>query len=286
LKIGLGDKLCNRHGNKGIIALVEKEEFMPKTPWGESLDIIFNPIGVVARMNIGQMYELYCGLISKALAKIITKTNNKAQIIKVMGDVIGMLDKSSNKQHTKKMIAKLKSMSATQFKLMVDQIRTHNVVPIVVPPFNSPANKEIGQAMKYLKLKPSYPLTLPEFGIKTKNPVAVGYLYLAKLEHIGDMKLHARSTGPTVGKTLQPTGGKRREGGQRMGEGDTWAMLSYNATTALSEFFGPMSDDIKTKNEIITDIVQTGQAEFRDTQASPTKDLLNAYFTGMMLEEK
>ena len=101
-----------------------------------------------------------------------------------------------------------------------------------------------------------------------------------------DKNIPETATGPTVGKTLQPTAGKRRDGGQRMGEGDTWAMLSYNATKALSEFFGPMSDDIKTKNEIITDIVQTGQAEFRETQASPTKDLLNAYFTGMMLEEK
>ena len=286
LVIGIGDKLCNRHGNKGIISLVEKDEFMPRTPWGETLDIIFNPIGVVSRMNIGQMYELYCGLISKAMAKIITKTNNRSQIIKVIKDVIGMLDKTNNKEHTKKLIASLTRMSNAQFKLMVDQIRSNNVVPIIVPPFNSPSDKEIMQALKYLKLKPSYHLTLPEFNTKTKNPVAVGYLYLAKLEHIGDMKLHARAIGPTVGKTLQPTGGKRREGGQRMGEGDTWAMISYNATTALSEFFGPLSDDIKTKNEIITDIVQTGSADFRETQASPTKDLLNAYFTAMMLEEK
>lgn len=286
LKISLGDKLCNRHGNKGIISLVEKDEFMPRTPWGETLDVIFNPIGVIARMNLGQMYELYCGLISKALAGIIAKTSDRAKIIKVMKDVIGMLDKTSNKEHTKKLIASFNGMSDSQFKLMVAQIRSSTFVPIVVPPFNSPANKEIMEAMKYLKLKPSYNLTLPEFNTKTKNPVAVGYLYLAKLEHIGDMKLHARATGPTVGKTLQPTAGKRRGGGQRMGEGDTWAMLSYNATVALSEFFGPMSDDIKTKNEIITDIIQTGQAEFRETQASPTKDLLNGYFTGMMLEEK
>ena len=286
LEIGIGDKLCNRHGNKGIISLVEKDEFMPRTPWGETLDVIFNPIGVIARMNLGQMYELYCGLISKALAGIISKTNDRAKIIKIMKDVLGMLDKTSNKEHTTKMIGNLNRMSDSQFKLMVDQIKSSNVVPIVVPPFKSPANKEIMAAMKYLNLKPSYHLTLPEFNTKTKNPVAVGYLYLAKLEHIGDMKLHVRATGPTVGKTLQPSAGKRREGGQRMGEGDTWALLSYNATIALSEFFGPMSDDIKTKNEIITDIIQTGKADFRETQASPTKDLLNAYFTGMMLEEK
>jgi len=86
-----------------------------------------------------------------------------------------------------------------------------------------------------------------------------------------------------VGKIGQPTGGKSREGGQRMGEGDTWALASYNCPVLLSEFFGPMSDDIVTKNEILTEIIQTGSADFRPTKASPTKDLLNAYFTSMML---
>ncbi len=286
LPIGLGDKLCNRHGNKGIVSLVEKEELMPRTPWGENVDIIFNPLGVLGRMNMGQMYELYCGLISKAIAGIIVKTNSKAQMIKVMKDVYGILDKSNNKEFTKNLITGLNRMSDSKFKTMVQQIKSSKVVPIIVPPFTSPSNKEIMEALKYLKLKPKYTLTLPEFSTKTKNAVPVGYLYLAKLEHIGDMKLHARATGPTVGKTLQPTAGKRREGGQRMGEGDTWVMISYNTPIAISEFFGPLSDDIKTKNEIITDVIQTGGAKFRETQASPTKDLLNAYFTGMMLEEK
>ena len=286
LTIGLGDKLCNRHGNKGIISLVEKEELMPRTPWGESVDIIFNPLGVLGRMNMGQMYELYCGLISKAVAGLIIKSKNKAQVIKIIKDVYTILDKSNNKDFSTKFIANLNGMSDTKFKMMVQQIRSTKVAPIIVPPFNSPNNKEIMAALKYLKLKPKYNLTLPEYNTKTKNAVPVGYLYLAKLEHIGDIKLHARATGPTVGKTLQPTAGKRREGGQRMGEGDTWAMISYNTPIAMSEFLGPLSDDIKTKNEMLTDIVQTGGAKFRETQASPTKDLLNAYFTGMMLEEK
>ena len=107
---------------------------------------------------------------------------------------------------------------------------------------------------------------------------------MAKLEHIGKDKLHARSTGPMVGKIGQPTGGKSREGGQRMGEGDTWALASYNCPTLLSEFFGPMSDDVVTKNEILTEIIQTGSAEFKPTKVSPTKDLLNAYFTSMMIK--
>ncbi len=286
LVISLGDKLCNRHGNKGIISLIEKEELMPKTPWGETIEILYNPLGVLGRMNMGQMYELYCGLISKTMTNMITKSNNRTQIIKLIKDVYGILDMSNNKQHTTKYINQLNRMSDTEFKMMIQQIRTNTMMPIIVPPFKSPNNIAIMKALKYLKLKTAYRLTLPEFNIKTKNPVSVGYLYMAKLEHIGDMKLHARSTGPTVSKTLQPTAGKRREGGQRFGEGDSWALISYNVPKTMSEFMGPLSDDIKTKNEMITDIIQTGEARFRETQSSPTKDLLNAYFTGMMLEEK
>jgi DNA-directed RNA polymerase subunit beta len=106
---------------------------------------------------------------------------------------------------------------------------------------------------------------------------------MTKLEHIGELKLHSRSTGPTKSKTGQPTEGKRKEGGQRMGEGDTWALASYNATTVLAEFFGPMSDDLSTKNAVITDIVQTGQAQYRKSKTSPTRDLLKSYLTAMML---
>jgi len=106
---------------------------------------------------------------------------------------------------------------------------------------------------------------------------------MSKLEHIGANKIHSRSTGPAVGKTMQPTAGKKREGGQRMGEGDSWALLSYNAPIALSEFFGPLSDDVISKKELEADIIQTGEAEFRETKASPTKDLLNSYFVSLML---
>jgi len=285
LPIRLGDKLCNRHGNKGIISYLEKDELMPRTPWGESVDIILNPLGVIGRMNMGQLYELYCGLISKALANLVLKSNNKTQVIKVIGDVVGILDKTKNKEHTKKFVSRLRAMSATQFKLMVEQISRSKSVPIIVPPFNSPSHKEINQALKYLKLKPAYTLTLPEYNTKTKNPVPVGYVYMSKLEHIAEEKLHARSTGPTVQKTLQPTAGKRREGGQRVGEGDTWALLSYNATTVLAELFGPLSDDITAKNEMITQIVQTGDTHFVESKTSPTRNLLNAYFTALMLEE-
>ncbi len=97
-------------------------------------------------------------------------------------------------------------------------------------------------------------------------------------------KMHSRSTGPVTTKTFQPTAGKRREGGQKVGEGDTWALASYNAEKLLQEMFGPLSDDGRSKNEMINEIIENGHAEFKETKQSPTRDLLKAYFVGLMLE--
>jgi len=284
LKIGLGDKLCNRYGNKGIISLIEKDELMPKTPWGESLDIILNPLGVISRMNMGQIYEMYCGLISRYMADQIAGGLTKTQSVALFSTVMKALDTSSNAKFSTQFINNLKNLSAAQYNKMVDQIKQSGFVPMVMPPFQAPTYKHILPLLKKLKLKSGYKLKLPEFNTKTKTDVPFGYLYMAKLEHIGEAKAHSRSTGPMVGKIGQPTGGKSREGGQRMGEGDTWALASYNCPKLLAEFFGPMSDDIVTKNEMLTEIIQTGSTDWKKPKASPTRDLLNAYFTSMMLK--
>ena len=283
LKIGLGDKLCNRYGNKGIISLIEKEEFMPRTPWGARAEIIMNPLGVIGRMNMGQMYELYCGLMSRTIADRLVKTKDKKQIAALIKSVYSHLDSSPNKEFANNLASKIGTMPDKKFKQMINQIETTRQIPIVIPPFKAPSRQNIAQALKTLGLKTGYKLSLPEYNTKTKNEVPFGYLYIAKLEHIGANKIHSRSTGPTVGKTSQPTAGKRREGGQRMGEGDTWALLSYNCPTVLSEMFGPLSDDVVSKKEMEAEIVETGNTDFKATKASPTKDLLNAYFVSLML---
>ncbi len=284
LKIGLGDKLCNRYGNKGIISLIEKDELMPRTPWGDTVDIILNPLGVISRMNMGQIYEMYCGLISRHIANKIIKGATQAQTIALFKTVMGGLDTSPGSKFSTQFINNLKKLSPGQYKKMASQIKQSGFIPMIMAPFQAPTYKHILPLLKKLGLKSGYNLKLPEFNTKTKNPVPFGYLYMSKLEHIGEAKAHARSTGPMVGKIGQPTGGKSREGGQRMGEGDTWALASYNCPVLMSEFFGPMSDDVVTKNEILTEIIQTGSADFKPTKVSPTKDLLNAYFTSMMLK--
>ena len=108
-------------------------------------------------------------------------------------------------------------------------------------------------------------------------------MYISKLEHLGSEKIYARSTGPVTGKTAQPTAGKKREGGQRLGELDTYSFISYNCPSVLAEFMGPLSDDYITKEEIMAEIVQKGSAGYKEPKISPAKDLLNSYFISLML---
>ncbi len=283
LPVGIGDKLTNRHGAKGIVSLIEKEENMPRTTTGDRVDIILNPIGVVGRMNVGQLYEMYTGLISKELGRQILKLNNKTKVIALLNKVLPNLDMTKNKEFSKKLINSFRAMSDTKFKEFMKQVKDSGSMTILIPPFKAPAYKEILAALKSLGLKAGYNLKLPEYNTKTKSKVPVGYMYMLKLEHIAKDKLAARSTGPVVSKTFQPTAGKKREGGQRMGELDTYSFISYNCPNLLAEFFGPLSDDHITKNEILSDIIQTGHAKYRTAKSSPVRDLLNSYFISMMI---
>lgn len=284
LKIRLGDKLCNRYGNKGIISLVEKSEFMPRTPFGERVDIILNPIGLIGRMNIGQLFEMYCGLVSKYMAKFILSSKNRNKIAGLLKSVLQQLDTSKNKEYTTAALMRFSRLSTSEFAKFLDGVQKTGFFPLVIPPFKAPPYQNIINVLKFLGLKSGYNLTLPEFNTKTKSPVPVGYMYVSKLEHIGDLKIYGRSTGPVAGKTGQPTSGKRREGGQRLGEQDTYCFISYNCQNLLAELMGPLSDDFMTRDAIISEIVQKGDAKFREPTISPARDLLNSYFKALMLE--
>ena len=286
LKIRVPDKLVNRYGNKGIISLIEKDENMPRSPLGDRIDIILNPVGVIGRMNMGQIFEMYCGLISKELGRKIAGMSSKTQVVNLLKRVLTNLDGSKNQQSSTRMISNLSRMSDTQFKKFMSQIKDDGFVPIIVPPFQSPSYRDISSALKVLGLKPAYQLYLPEFRTKTKNAVPLGYMYISKLEHIGELKIFGRSTGPTVSKTFQPTAGKRHEGGQRLGELDTYSFISYNCPNVLAELLGPLSDDPQARDEIISDIIQTGSAEYRPAKISPARDLLESYFASLMLARR
>jgi DNA-directed RNA polymerase beta subunit len=283
LPANVSDKLCNRYGNKGIISLVEKDELMPRLPNGERIEIILNPIGLISRMNMGQLYEMYCGMISRELGRLIPLLKDRTKIINLIKKVYGNLDISKNKITTATLVKNLSSLPATIFKQLVDEVKETGYYPIIIPPFQSPKHTDIENAMKVLGLKTAYNLTLPEYNTKTSNKVPVGYMYISKLEHMGDAKIYGRSTGPVTSKTSQPTSGKRHEGGQRLGELDTYSFIAYNCPSVLAEFMGPLSDDYITRDEMLAEIIQKGNTGYHEPKISPVKDLLNSYFISLML---
>ena len=282
LPVGLGDKLCNRYGNKGIISLVEKEDLMPRLPNGERVEVIVNPIGLIARMNMGQLYEMYCGLMAKELGTRVPSLT-KAKAIALIKQVYSHLDTTPNKKNTDELVKNLNRLSPVMYKKMIDQVKKTGFYPIIIPPFKAPSHNDIKKALAVLGLKSKYKLTLPKYNTKTQHEVPVGYMYISKLEHLGAEKIYARSTGPVTGKTSQPTAGKRREGGQRLGELDTYSFISYNCPSVLAEFLGPLSDDYITREEIMAEIVQKGNAGYKEPKISPARDLLNSYFISLML---
>ncbi len=288
LVTGIGDKLCGRYGNKGIISLIEKDENMPISPIGDKIDIILNPIGIINRMNIGQLYELYAGLISRELGnRIVTQTwGDKNATIKLLLGTLPLLIKDEFKSDIIDSVNNLNKLSKKEFDSFQEKIEATGFMPIVVPPFKSPSHENIKKCLDILGLKTGYNLFLPKYGVSTSNKVPVGFCYISKLEHIGEAKIAVRSTGPILSKTGSPTAGAKRGGGQRIGELDSYSFFSYNALTTLSELMGPLSNDQITKNELISDIIETGEAKFRVAKSSPTRDLLNVYFSAMMLEKR
>ena len=279
----MGDKITNNYGGKGVITLIEKHENMPKTPWGEHVDVILNPLAIVSRMNVSTLYEMYVGLIAKFMAyKLINLSRPRG--LKLISDVYSTLDRTESKKLSKSVISSFMSLSDKQYSDYMNTIRLNNfVLPIIIPPFKSPTKEDIYKALSIVDARPSYHLLLPEMGRKTINRVACGYIYFKKLEQQAESKLSARSIGKYETKTLQPTAGKSLGGGQRLGEFDTWCMAGHGAPNLIKEFFGPMSDDQAVKEAMVYDIIQNGESSFRESKFSPTRNLLNVYFSGMLL---
>ncbi len=282
-----GDKLANRHGNKGVITYIEKAENMPRTPWGDRVEIIFNPLSIINRMNPGQLYEFYISTISKFAAKQLvawgTKKTQKAMTY--LATIYANLDNTKNKKYSAQVMKFYRTMPDSVWAKYIYELQAKDFfMPMVVPQFQTPTREQIKKVMDYVGLKNGYKLRLPEYNRSTIRDVATGWMYFNKLEQQATIKMGARSTAMYQGKTMQPTQGKRRDGGQRAGEADVNAILSHGAINVLKEIMGPLSDDQRTKSQIIAEIIQTGSAAYREPQTSPTRDLLQVYMTSLGLE--
>lgn len=284
--VNLGDKYANRHGNKGVISLSDDE--MPVTPWGEKIDLIYNPLGVIGRMNVAQIFEAYLGLIGwkvkNDILKSPTRKNAYSIIKKVYYDI---LDKSKNKIVSTTYLKVIKNMSNSEFNRWIEVLKGQRGLPWIYPTYSSPSAKDIMKGLDTIGLKDKYYLELPKYGpgVKTQYPVTVGYLYMYKMEHVSSHKISSRATGSYNGKSAQPSASANAKGGQRVGEFDSWSLLANGATDLVKEFFGPMSDDHVAKNEMISNIINNGYTHnSSELNKTPTRDILEIYFRLMMLD--
>ena len=252
-KLQAGDKMAGRHGNKGVISRVLPNEDMPFLADGTPVDIVLNPLGVPSRMNIGQLLELHLGWAGRGLGdKIKFMLDNQYEINKLK-DLISRIYKSP------KVDEWLKKASDKDVKKLADQLK--DGIRFSTPCFDGATEADIEEMLKLADYDPSGKTTLFDgiTGEAFSEEVTVGSMYMLKLHHLVDEKIHARSTGPYSLVTQQPLGGKAQFGGQRLGEMEVWALEAYGAAYTLQEFLTVKSDDVVGRTRMYESIVKGEQ---------------------------
>jgi DNA-directed RNA polymerase subunit beta len=249
-RIQPGDKMAGRHGNKGVISTIVPVEDMPHLEDGNPVDIVLNPLGVPSRMNVGQVLETHLGWAAKGVGKKIDEML-KAQ--ESMSKLRQFLDSVYNK--TGGGVEDIKSLSDAEVLELAGNLT--NGVPTATPVFDGATEAEIKGLLELAGLDTSGQSTLYDgrTGDKFDRDVTVGYMYMLKLNHLVDDKMHARSTGPYSLVTQQPLGGKAQFGGQRFGEMEVWALEAYGASYTLQEMLTVKSDDVQGRTKMYKNIV-------------------------------
>ncbi|VAX76219.1 DNA-directed RNA polymerase subunit beta [Buchnera aphidicola] len=251
-KIQPGDKMAGRHGNKGVVSKINPVEDMPYDENGIPIDIVLNPLGVPSRMNLGQILETHLGLAAKGIGNIINDMlNQHKKIIKIRK----FLKKVYNLGNTSNQKVNLDNFSDQEILNLAKNLR--NGMPMATPVFDGINEKELKLLLKISKFSTSGQITLFDgrTGEKFERNVTVGYMYMLKLNHLVDDKMHARSTGSYSLITQQPLGGKAQFGGQRFGEMEVWALEAYGASHILQEMLTVKSDDVTGRTKMYKNIV-------------------------------
>ncbi|MDD1643479.1 MAG: DNA-directed RNA polymerase subunit beta, partial [Methylococcaceae bacterium] len=253
-RIQPGDKMAGRHGNKGVISMIRPIEDMPYTADGNPVDIVLNPLGVPSRMNVGQVLETHLGWAAKGLGIKIGKmleAKYDAEKAKVTA-IREYLDKIYNSSGRKEDLD-----SFTDKEILEMAANLVGGVPMATPVFDGASEDEIRTMLKLADLPEHGQITLYDglTGEPFEREVTVGYMYMLKLNHLVDDKMHARSTGPYSLVTQQPLGGKAQFGGQRFGEMEVWALEAYGAAYTLQEMLTVKSDDVTGRTRMYKNIV-------------------------------
>jgi DNA-directed RNA polymerase subunit beta len=250
-KLQVGDKMAGRHGNKGVVSRIVPEEDMPYTEDGTPVDIVLNPLGVPSRMNIGQILEIHLGWGAYALGKQIETMLKEKRDADDMRKL--MLAAYKGDEDAEKLI---EGLSDADVKRLAAKHKMG--VYMATPVFDGAPEGEIIRSLELAKLPRTGQATLFDgrTGEAFDHDVTIGVMYMLKLHHLVDDKIHARSIGPYSLVTQQPLGGKAQFGGQRLGEMEVWAMEAYGAAYALQEFLTVKSDDVQGRTRMYESIVK------------------------------
>jgi len=269
-KLSVGDKMAGRHGNKGVIARIVPEEDMPYLPDGTPVEIVLNPLGVPSRMNVGQILETHLGWASKELGRQVAQMLDGARAragAGANGDALNKWFRDTFKPTavwTGQGTAGgglgaergLEELDAAELAGLAESLR--DGVAVATPVFDGAAEREVHHLLRQAGLPQSGKSSLADgmTGEPFAQEVTVGYIYMLKLSHLVDDKIHARSIGPYSLITQQPLGGKAQFGGQRFGEMEVWALEAYGAAHILQELLTAKSDDVYGRAKIYEAIVK------------------------------
>ncbi|WP_447894869.1 DNA-directed RNA polymerase subunit beta [Vreelandella sp. GE22] len=251
-RIQPGDKMAGRHGNKGVISAIMPVEDMPFDEKGEPVDVVLNPLGVPSRMNVGQILETHLGMAARGLGVKIDAMlrDARGQQIAEIRDFLGQVYNTPGTR-----LEDIDSLSDEEVIALAKNLK--GGVPMATPVFDGAKEHEIKHLLKLADIPESGQMKLYDgrTGDMFDRPVTVGYMYMLKLNHLVDDKMHARSTGSYSLVTQQPLGGKAQFGGQRFGEMEVWALEAYGAAYTLQEMLTVKSDDVEGRTKMYKNIV-------------------------------
>ncbi len=258
-RIQPGDKMAGRHGNKGVISKIMPVEDMPYDENGDPVDIVLNPLGVPSRMNVGQVLEAHLGAASKGLGRKINEMLTiEREKVETVVELRGFLDKIYNGYEGDLRCARTENLdSLTDEEILALAKNLIDGVPMASGVFDGAKEAEIKRMLRLAGISESGQVRLFDgcTGEVFERPVTVGYMYMLKLNHLVDDKMHARSTGSYSLVTQQPLGGKAQFGGQRFGEMEVWALEAYGAAYTLQEMLTVKSDDVNGRTRMYKNIV-------------------------------
>ncbi|MGP9578936.1 DNA-directed RNA polymerase subunit beta [Halomonas sp. AOP42-C2-23] len=251
-RIQPGDKMAGRHGNKGVISAIMPIEDMPLDEKGEPVDVVLNPLGVPSRMNVGQILETHLGMAARGLGVKIEAMlrDARGQQVAEIRDFLGQIYNTPGTR-----VEDLDSLTDDEIIALAKNLK--GGVPMATPVFDGAKEHEIKHLLKLADIPESGQMALFDgrTGDAFDRPVTVGYMYMLKLNHLVDDKMHARSTGSYSLVTQQPLGGKAQFGGQRFGEMEVWALEAYGAAYTLQEMLTVKSDDVEGRTKMYKNIV-------------------------------